>query len=213
MSKIFITGSADGLGLITARSLIAQGHQVTLHARNAQRARDALAGAPGAQGCLVGDLSSLQQVKKLAQQANDAGRFDTVVHNAGVGFREPGAHMTDSGTAHVFAVNALAPYVLTALMTRPSRLVYLSSGLHSGGDDALQDVGWTGRRWSGYQAYCDSKLMDVMMAFAIARLWPDVSSSAVNPGWVDTKMGGVSIFSSLFSVEADARLGGGAWTG
>ena len=82
----------------------------------------------------------------------------------------------------MFAVNALAPYVLTALIDRPDRLIYLSSGMHEGGDVVLDDLQWTRRRWRGAQAYSDSKLYDVILAFAVARLWPEVRSFIVpNP--------------------------------
>jgi NAD(P)-dependent dehydrogenase (short-subunit alcohol dehydrogenase family) len=87
-------------------------------------------------------------------------------------------------------INTLAPYILTALIQRPKRLVYLSSGLHRNGDLTLNDLAWEKRHWSGPQAYSDTKLHDVLLAFAIARLWPDVLSNAIEPGWVATKMGG-----------------------
>jgi NAD(P)-dependent dehydrogenase (short-subunit alcohol dehydrogenase family) len=157
MARIFITGSSDGIGQIVARNLIAQGHQVTLHARNTQRAKDAMAAVPGAEGVLIADLSSISQTKKLAADANKIGVFDTVIHNAGIGYRES-KRVTEDGIAHVFAINALAPYILTCLMHRPKKLVYLSSGLHSGGDANLKNVTWTsGRKWNGLQAYSDSK--------------------------------------------------------
>ena len=78
----------------------------------------------------------------------------------------------------------------TALITRPDRLVFLSSGMHHGGDPDLTDLQWTRRGWSGTQAYADSKLFDVVLALALARRWPGVLSNAVEPGWVPTKMGG-----------------------
>jgi NAD(P)-dependent dehydrogenase (short-subunit alcohol dehydrogenase family) len=90
----------------------------------------------------------------------------------------------------VFAVNTLAPYILTALIRKPKRLVYLSSGMHRSGDASLRDLAWRDRPWSGSAAYADSKLHDAILAFAVARLWPDVFSNAVEPGWVPTKMGG-----------------------
>jgi NAD(P)-dependent dehydrogenase (short-subunit alcohol dehydrogenase family) len=90
----------------------------------------------------------------------------------------------------VFAVNTLSPYLLTALIARPRRLVYLSSGMHRGGDTSLDDLTWAKRRWNGSSAYSDTKLHDVMLAFAVARKWPDVLSNSVEPGWVPTKMGG-----------------------
>jgi NAD(P)-dependent dehydrogenase (short-subunit alcohol dehydrogenase family) len=172
-----------------ARELVAQGHEVVLHARNRARARDALAAVPGAAAALVGDLASIDETRDLARQANDSGRFDVVVHNAAVGYQEPRIETID-GLEHVFAINALAPYLLTAVIERPDRLIYLSSGMHLGGDLVLDDLQWVRRRWRGAQAYSDSKLHDVLLTFAVARLWPDVQSNAVDPGWVPTKMGG-----------------------
>jgi NAD(P)-dependent dehydrogenase (short-subunit alcohol dehydrogenase family) len=109
---------------------------------------------------------------------------------AGVGYREPRRMETVDGLLHVFAINLLAPYLLTALMTRPDRLIYLSSGMHRGGDPGLGDLQWTERRWNGAQAYSDSKLLDVVLAFAVARRWPDVLVNALEPGLVPTKLGG-----------------------
>jgi NAD(P)-dependent dehydrogenase (short-subunit alcohol dehydrogenase family) len=84
----------------------------------------------------------------------------------------------------------LAPYILTALIERPDRLVYLSSGLHHGVSPRLNDMLWTNRRWEGELAYAESKFYDVALAFAVARLWPETLSNALEPGWVATKMGG-----------------------
>jgi NAD(P)-dependent dehydrogenase (short-subunit alcohol dehydrogenase family) len=189
VARILVTGSADGLGQMVARELVATAHDVVLHARNETRAADALAAVPGATEVLVGDLASIAETRELARQANASGPFDVVVHNAAVGYQEPRMETVD-GLEHVFAVNALAPYLLTALIERPERLIYLSSGMHEGGDVVLDDLQWVRRRWRGAQAYSDSKLYDVILAFAVARLWPDVRSNAVDPGWVPTRMGG-----------------------
>ena len=191
MARILITGSSDGLGQISARALISQGHKVTLHARNTERAKQASEGAPGAEDVLIADLSSIAQTKALAAEANKRGPFDVIMHNAGLGYQE-GFRKTEDGVASVFAVNSLAPYILTCLMKKPKRLVYLSSELHRGGDANLKDATFTseGRGWNPLQAYSDSKLHDVMLAFAVARHWPDVESNACSPGWVKTKMGG-----------------------
>jgi NAD(P)-dependent dehydrogenase (short-subunit alcohol dehydrogenase family) len=190
MSRIFVTGSSDGIGQMTARLLIQQGHRVVLHARNAARARTAGEAVPGAEAVLTGDLSSLAETRALAEAANATGRFDAVIHNAGIGFRERRRVETADGLAHVFAINTLAPYLLTALMIRPQRLVYVSSELHRRGDITLADLNWEQRPWRGNQAYSDTKLHDVLLAFAIARRWPEVRSNAIEPGWVPTKMGG-----------------------
>ena len=190
IARIFVTGSADGLGRLASRILVEQGHAVVLHARDERRSRDAMAGVPGAAAVLTGDLASIAQTRALAEQANDAGPFDAVVHNAAVGFREKRRLETEDGLPHVFAVNTLAPYMLTALMRKPRRLVYVSSELHRGGDAGLDDLLWRRRAWNGHRAYSDTKLHDVLLAFAVARRWPGVLSNALEPGWMPTKMGG-----------------------
>jgi len=192
VARIFITGSADGLGQLAARRLVALGHDVVLHGRNRDRAEQALRAVPGARLALEGDLASIEQTRELAGRANAAGPFQAVIHNAGV--YRPGAarRETVDGLDEVFATNALAPYLLTALIERPRRLIYLTSGLHEGGDPNLRDLRSRQRRWSGSQAYANSKLFDVVLAFAVARLWPQVLSNAVDPGWAPTKMGGAS---------------------
>jgi NAD(P)-dependent dehydrogenase (short-subunit alcohol dehydrogenase family) len=187
--RVLITGSADGLGQMAAQRLVAAGHEVVLHARNADRARHAMAMVRGARDALVGDLSSIAEVRAIADQANAGGPFDAVIHNAAVGYREPRLETVD-GLEHVFAVNVLAPYLLTALIERPRRLIYLGSGMHRGAEADLSDLQWRRKRWNGSQAYANSKLLDVVLAFAVARRWPDVLSNAVEPGWVATKMGG-----------------------
>jgi|SRR5580704_9854736 NAD(P)-dependent dehydrogenase (short-subunit alcohol dehydrogenase family) len=190
MTRVFISGSSDGLGLMAAKLLVEGGHRVTLHGRNAKRADDARRAIPQATDVVIGDLSSIAGARRVAEQVNALGRHDAVIHNAGIGYREPRRVQTADGLEHVFAINVLAPYLLTALIVRPDRLVYLSSGMHTGGDANLDDPQWAKRRWDGAQAYSDSKLFDVVLAFAAARRWPDVLSNALEPGWVPTKMGG-----------------------
>ena len=177
MAKIFITGSADGLGRLAAKALVEPGHQVVLHARNADRSRDALKQVPGAEAVLTAELSSIQETKELAGKVNALGNFDAVIHNAGL-YRATGNQ--------IFAVNTVAPYLLTALISKPKRLIYLSSGLHLQGQPNLEHF----MHQTDSISYSDSKLHDVMLAFAVARKWPGIYSNAVNPGWVPTKMGG-----------------------
>jgi NAD(P)-dependent dehydrogenase (short-subunit alcohol dehydrogenase family) len=197
MARVFITGSADGLGKMAAQLLIEQGHTVVLHARNEQRGKEAMAAVPGAEAVVIGDLSSIRQTRGVADQVNALGRFDAVIHNAAVGYREMKRVETEDGLPQVFVVNTLAPYILTALIHKPRRLVYLSSGLHQQGDASLKDLQWKERSWQGQQAYSDTKLHDALLALAMARRWPGVFSNAVEPGWVATKMGGANATDDL----------------
>ena len=190
MSRVLITGAADGLGQLAARRLVAQRHRVVLHARSRARAAQALAAAAGAEATVFGDLASIAECLDIAAQVNALGLFDAVIHNAAVGYQEDKRIATVDGLPRVFAINTLAPYVLTALVRKPKRLVYLSSGMHRSGDASLSDLLWERRRWDGSAAYADSKLHDAMLAFAVARRWPDIRSNAVDPGWVPTRMGG-----------------------
>ncbi len=177
MAGIFITGSADGLGQLTAKALIAQGHEVVLHARNAERSREALQKNPGAESVITGDLSNMEQTKNVAQKANALGTFDAVIHNAGV-------YQTSS--KEIFAVNTLAPYILTCLIQKPKRLIYLSSGMHSHGHFKPESF----KIGSNLITYADSKLHVLMLCMAVAGRWKEVFANAVDPGWVPTKMGG-----------------------
>ena len=115
--------------------------------------------------------------------------MDAIIHNARV-YADSHRHPGSEGHPRTLAVNTLAPYLLTGLIERPDRLIYLTSGMHRSGDDSLRDLDWSSRGWNGIQAYCDSKLFVTTLALAIARRWPDVTSNAVDPGWVPTRMGG-----------------------
>ena len=175
MAKIFITGSTDGLGALSAKALIAQGHIVVLHARNAVRKLDALKINPEAEAVLTGDLSTIEETKNLAFEANKLAPFDAVIHNAGV---------YQTASKEIFAVNVLAPYILTALLQKPQRLVYLTSGMHLQGRSKFHNFN------INHVSYSDSKLYVLMLCKAAARLWTNVYANAVDPGWVPTKMGG-----------------------
>ncbi|HEX2608148.1 MAG TPA: SDR family NAD(P)-dependent oxidoreductase [Flavisolibacter sp.] len=184
MARVFITGSADGLGHMAARQLVAQGHKVMLHARSEARGRQALDLVPGAEGVLTADLGVREETIRLAGEVNASGPFDAVIHNAGV---------YQAAAPLIFEVNTIAPYILTCLIQKPQRLIYLSSGMHLQGDPDLRDLNEKTNRTS----YSSSKLHVVILAMAAARLWPTVISNAVNPGWVPTKMGGPGAPDSL----------------
>ncbi len=177
MARIFISGSADGLGLLASKELIALGHQVVLHARNDERGREALEKAPGAEAVVTADLSQPGQTIDLAEKVNAMGHFDAVIHNAGVYIAPP---------SELLAVNTLAPYILTSLLHRPQRMIYLSSNMHMHGRVRMDDL----QAVTIGATYSDTKLHMLMLCKAVARKWPAVYSNAVNPGWVPTKMGG-----------------------
>jgi len=219
--RIFITGSTDGLGRFAAGVLIGDGHEVVLHARTRERASVLADLAPDAAGVVIGDLASAAETRQLADQVNEIGRMDAVIHNAAV-FLEPSRSTTADGHAKTLAVNTLAPYLLTALIDRPDRLIYLSSGLHHAAAGSLRDIDWTARPWDARRAYAESKLHVTALALTLARAWPDVLSNAVDPGWVPTKMGGAAATGDLemgyltqtwlaVSNDAAATVSGGYW--
>ena len=193
---VLVTGSSDGIGRRTAQDLVAAGHRVLLHARSDARGQEALAAVPGADGVVLGDLASTASTRALAQQVAERAPLDVVIHNAGVGGSGERA-VTEDGLSRIFQVNVLAPYLLTALVPRRSRLVYLTSGLEADGRADLDDLQHERGAWDGMQAYSDSKLWDVVLAFAVARRWPSVLANAVDPGWIKTRMGGPSATDEL----------------
>ncbi|MBR0822974.1 SDR family NAD(P)-dependent oxidoreductase [Bradyrhizobium liaoningense] len=189
MAIVFITGSTDGLGRAAALSLLDQGHRVVLHARSTDRVTSLGELASRCEGVVVGDLQSGAEARGIADQVNAIGRMDAVIHNAGV-YTQRSRGSTPEGHAVTLAINTLAPYMLTALIERPARLIYLSSGLHRGGAGSLNDLDWTKRSWDSAKAYAESKLHAVALASALPRRWPRILSNAVDPGWARTKMGG-----------------------
>jgi NAD(P)-dependent dehydrogenase (short-subunit alcohol dehydrogenase family) len=189
MATVFVTGSVDGIGRQTAADLVSAGHRVVMHARNDERAEVARRAVPGASAVVVGDLASLAETRAAARAAGELGPFDAVIHNAGVGGAAQRT-VTADGFERIFQVNVLAPYILTCLMPTPARLIYLTSGLEAEGAVHFEDLQFESRSWNGMQAYSDSKLLDVVLAFAVARRRPQTVSNAVDPGWIKTRMGG-----------------------
>lgn len=179
MALILVTGASSGLGRDTVNTLADDGHGVVVHVRNADRLAEAGDTARW-KGVVTGDLSDLDEIRDVARQAGEFGRFDAVIHNAGT--TDP----RDAGT-----VNTVAPYLLTALMEKPARLVHLSSSMHRTGSTDL------GRLAAGTASYDDSKLWVTALAFALASRWQGTSSHAVDPGWVPTRMGGAGASDDL----------------
>ena len=213
MSCIFVTGSTDGLGRAAAETLMDAGHRVILHARSKERAAVLASITGNLADIVIGDLSSAGQTRSIADQVNAIGGADAVIHNAGV-YHQASRNPTSEGHPTMLAVNVLAPYILTALIGRPTRLIYLSSGMHRNAGTSLDDIDWKRRAWSPVTAYSESKLHVATLAAAVARYQPGVVSSAVDPGWVPTKMGGAGAPGDLedghrtqvwLSVSDDAR--------
>lgn len=184
MALVFITGSTDGLGLATADTLLRDGHEVIVHARSSQRVPAVQHLLDRGAQCVTGVLAVMDEVRAIAEQVNGIGGIDAVIHNAGI----------LSGPA-LLPVNVVAPYLLTALIPGPRRLIYLSSGMHRGGDRGLGGLDWTGRTTTA--SYSTTKLHVTALSAAVARLVPGVASNAVDPGWVPTRMGGRSAPDSL----------------
>mgnify|MGYP000005774596 FL=1 len=174
MSKIFITGSSDGLGLLVAKALVAQDHEVFVHARNEDRANDLKAELPNASAVLIADLANIDEVKQLAKEVNSFGRFDAIIHNAGI------------FSGELFNVNVLAPYMLTAEIETPNRLIYLSSSMHKSGSMLKNEAEIPNI------SYSDSKFLLTLLMNYVAKIYPETYVNAVDPGWVPTKMGGQS---------------------
>lgn len=184
MARVFITGSTDGLGRAAAASLLQDGHEVIVHARSSHRLPAVQHLLDRGAQCVTGDLAKAAEVRGIADQVNGIGGIDAVIHNAGV----------LNGPA-LLPVNVVAPYLLTALISGPRRLIYLSSGMHRGGDTGLDGLDWSGRTTTA--SYSTTKLQVTALAAAVARLFPNVTSNAVDPGWVPTRMGGRSAPDSL----------------
>jgi NAD(P)-dependent dehydrogenase (short-subunit alcohol dehydrogenase family) len=184
--RILVTGSTTGIGLATIEMLLEAGHHVVAHARNEERVATVESLTPDV---VVGDLESLSETKAIAAAVGELGPLDAVIHNAGV-YGSGGRVETRDGVERTFQVNVLAPYVLTALIAMPSRLIYVASGMASEGEIALEDLQRLRRRWSSTAAYSDSKMCILGLALGIARRYPDTVTTAICPGWVRTRMGG-----------------------
>jgi NAD(P)-dependent dehydrogenase (short-subunit alcohol dehydrogenase family) len=208
MARVFITGSADGLGRLTAQTLLDDGQEVVVNVRNSDRLEAVQDLVDRGAAVVVGDLADIEQTRAIARDVNSLGPMNAVIHNAGV-YTGP----------QVLPINIVAPYLLTALIDHPQRLIYLSSSDHYSGRPSLDSVDWSGRRTGSYP---DSKLFVTTLAAAVARLWPDVFSNAVDPGWVPTRMGGPGAPDDLrlghltqewlaTSDDAEARTSGGYW--
>ena len=201
MTTVLVTGASDGLGKALAARLAGDGATVLLHARTRERGEQALADLEPGGGDLrlhVGDLSSLAEVRALAQDVLDAHeRLDVLVNNAGIGSTVPGggARMESAdGYELRFAVNYLAGFALASMLrgrlaeSAPARIVNVASAgqMAIDFDDVMLE-----RSYDGTRAYCQSKLAQVMHAFDLADELRDagVTATALHPAsYMPTKM-------------------------
>ncbi|MEM1234166.1 MAG: SDR family NAD(P)-dependent oxidoreductase [Pseudomonadota bacterium] len=180
---IFITGSTDGIGLLTAKTLAAQGHDVILHGRSAGKLASAVAELGGTVAAYEADLSSLEETAALAKAiAAKHTQFDVLINNAGV-YKAPDP-VLDSGQDIRFVVNTLAPHVLTTgllpVLARDGRVINLSSAAQAPVDLAAL----AGRRTLGdMDAYAQSKRAIALWSAHMAAKYPTGPTFiAVNPG-------------------------------
>ncbi|WP_431070772.1 SDR family NAD(P)-dependent oxidoreductase [Microbacterium phyllosphaerae] len=181
MALVLVTGASSGIGRLAAEGLARAGHDVVVHARSADR----LPGGLVRVGEVIGDLSEADAVRGVAEGADRFGAFDAVIHNAGV-----------IDGPDVFAVNVVAPYLLSALMVPPWRTIVISSSMHRSGTPDLANLDFA-RPEVRTRPYDDSKLFVTALALHLAVVRSAALVHAVDPGWVPTRMGGVHASDSL----------------
>jgi retinol dehydrogenase 14 len=196
---VLITGGTGGIGRATALGLAAMGANVAITGRDGARAKDVareIRAATGTQvDTFVADLSSQSDVRRLAAETLDRlPRIDVLVNNVG-GYWNT-RHVTSDGLERTFAVNHLAPFLLTNLLlehlraSSPARVVTTSSGAHFSAVLDIEDLN-AERRWSAWSAYCNSKLANVLFTRALARRLGDseVTANCLHPGVIRTRLG------------------------
>ncbi|MGH3154554.1 MAG: SDR family oxidoreductase [Streptosporangiaceae bacterium] len=190
---VLVTGGTSGIGKATATGLAAMGARVGITGRDTVRTRAAAVDVAAASGNpavdpFAADMSSQAEVRRLAGQVLAAyPRLDVLVNNAG-GFWGT-RHLTADGLEHTFAVNHLAPFLLTSLLldrlkaSAPARIVTVSSGAHTTGRISFDDLQGE-QRYSGQQAYSQSKLANIMFTYELARRLDGtgVTATVLHPG-------------------------------
>ena len=198
--SVLVTGGTGGIGKATAIGLAALGARVGITGRDQARAVAAAAGIRAATGntavdAFAADMSAQAEVRRLAAQVADTyPRLDVLVNNVG-GFWAH-RHVTADGLEHTFALNHLAPFLLTNLLldrltaSAPARIVTVSSGAQGRGRIDFDDLQGK-RNYSGQRAYSQSKLANVMFTYELARRLEGtgVTANVLHPGVVHTHFG------------------------
>jgi NAD(P)-dependent dehydrogenase (short-subunit alcohol dehydrogenase family) len=198
---VLVTGGTGGIGRAAATGLAAMGARVGITGRDQARAELAAAAISrksgnGAVDVFVADMSSQAEVRRLATEVLAAyPRLDVLLNNVG-GFWAH-RHETADGLEHTFALNHLAPFLLTNLLldrliaSAPARVVTVSSGAHATGKIDFEDL-MGERKYSGSRAYDQSKLANVMFTYELARRLQGtgVTATALHPGLTNTAFSG-----------------------
>jgi len=215
--SVLVTGGTGGIGNATATGLAALGARVGITGRDQARTEAAAAGIRAAAGCPVvdtfaADLSVQAGVRRLAAQVLDTyPRLDVLVNNAG-GFWAH-RHVTADGLEHTFALNHLAPFLLTSLLldrltaSAPARIVTVSSGAHARARIDFDDLQGE-QAYSGQRAYSQSKLANVMFTYELARRLDGtgVTATVLHPGVVRTSFGAEDQAAYLAAMIGVARV-------
>jgi retinol dehydrogenase-14 len=197
---VLVTGGTSGIGRATAAGLAARGARVAITGRDEVRAEESAheirAAAGGAHvDVFVADLSSQAEVRRLAEDVlRRLPRIDVLINNVG-GYWDT-RHVTADGLERTFALNHLAPFLLTNLLldrleqSMPARVVTVASGAHTAGRIDFDDLQGE-RGYSGSRAYSQSKLANVLFTYQLARRLDatSVTANALHPGVVRTSFG------------------------
>jgi retinol dehydrogenase-12 len=190
--SVLVTGATGGIGLETARALARRGADVTVLGRNPEKTAR-VAQEVGAAGTLIADLAELAQVRQVAAEfRNRVGSLDVLVNNAGAFYT--GRQESREGVELTWALNHLAPFLLTRELLpllragNAPRVVTVSSGAHVMGRVRFDDPEFR-RGYSGWTAYSQSKLANILFTRELARREPWLQANTLHPGFVSTGFG------------------------